>query len=351
MIRDRRGVRYENRFATIDGQTVVHCSLCSTFKPEENFRFVKAKKKLNSLCIDCFRKLNRERYIKNGYAGSGQKQKEMAWASRKRGDLWACTKCGVEKTLDQYNEMKSKYGTAPSHCKACYAEFNKKASDARRPILAAEAAKRKAQRMAARQSELLKCEKCGEIKPRSEWPLEGGLGTRVLKYCCSIRQRSYADVDHDISTQTKECSSCKLRKPFSDFSPHKQGIDGRQKTCKPCRSAKVHSGEWSGNKRRQATLNERSDGSITTELIKKMFSVKVCPCCDGWMERDDKVLDHIVPLKLGGGHIATNVMVLCWSCNSAKHAHHPSKWLQMLKPEAAERMRIYYSEIGLNFDT
>ena len=118
MIRDRRGVRYENRFAIIDGQTVVHCSLCGTFKAEENFRFVKAKKKRNSLCIDCLRKFNRERYIKNGYAGTGQKNREEAWALRKRGDLWACTKCGVEKPLDQYNAMKSKYGTAPSHCKA-----------------------------------------------------------------------------------------------------------------------------------------------------------------------------------------------------------------------------------------
>lgn len=350
MIRDRRGVRYENRFAIIDGQTVVHCSLCRTFKPQENFRFVKAKKKLNSLCIDCLRKFNRERYIKNGYAGSGQKERERAWASRKSGDLWACTKCGVEKPLDQYNAMKSKYGTAPSHCKACYAAVNKRARDKRRPMLAAEAAKRKAERMAARQGELLKCERCGESKPRSEWPLEGDLGTRLLKYCCSTKVRSYADVAQDLATQTKECSSCGLRKGFSDFSPNKGSKDGRQKTCKPCRSAKVHSGEWSGNKRRQDTLNERSDGSITTDLMIKMFSIKVCPCCDGWMERDDKVLDHIVPLKLGGGHTATNVMVLCWSCNSGKHAHHPSKWLHMLKPEAAERMRIYYNGVGLNFD-
>jgi 5-methylcytosine-specific restriction endonuclease McrA len=350
MIRDRRGVRYENRFATIDGQTVVHCSLCRTFKPEENFRFVKAKKKLNSICIDCLRKFNRDRYIKNGYAGTGQKQKEMAWNLRKRGDLWACTKCGVEKPLDQYNAMKSKYGTAPSHCKACYAEVNKKAKDARRPILAAEAERRKIERMEKRQAELLKCEKCGESKPRSDWPREN-VANRLLKYCCSNKIRSQADIADDIATQTKECSNCGLRKPFSDFSPHKQGKDGRQKTCKPCRSAKVHSGEWNGNTRRQSLINERTDGTITSELINKLFSVKVCPCCDGWMERDDKVLDHIVPLKLGGGHTATNVMVLCWSCNSAKHAHHPSKWLHMLKPEAADRMRIHYSKIGLNFDT
>ena len=202
---------------------------------------------------------------------------------------------------------------------------------------------------------MLKCDRCGESKLRSEWPREGSSGScvksdKLLKYCCSNKVRSYADVSQDIETQTKICSSCKLRKPFSDYSPNNASKDGRQTTCKPCRSAKVHSGEWNGNVRRQSIINERSDGSITTELMNKMFSIEVCPCCDGWMERDDKVLDHIVPLKLGGGHTAQNVMVLCWSCNSAKHAHHPYKWLRMLKPEAADRMRVYYSGMGLNFD-
>lgn len=350
MLRDNRGVKYESRFAIVEGQTVVHCASCEAFKPEKNFSFVKAKGKLHSLCIDCRRRDGRDRYVKNGYAGTGLEKKEKAWNSRKRGDLWACTKCGVEKPLDQYNAMKSKHGTAPSHCKACYSAVNKKATDARRPILAALASERKAERMAKRQAEMLTCEQCGKTKPRSEWPLEGGTGTKTLKYCCSTKIRSQADVASDIATQTKECSSCGLRKPFSDFSPNKAGKDGRQKTCRPCRTAKVHSGEWNGNSRRKAIINERSDGSITTDLMTQRFSAKICPCCDGLMDRDDKVLDHIVPLKLGGGHTASNVMVLCWACNSGKSAHHPTKWLKMLREDAAERMRVAYAKMGLNFD-
>lgn len=285
--------------------------------------------------------------LPDGRQFNGEKAKKLAVFRRFRDGLWLCTKCKQEKAAAAF----PKSGEKPnSNCRQCLNGMNKRNSAVKRPILAAEAEKRKAERMAKRQAELLTCKKCGETKPRSEWPLEGGQGMKILKYCCSTKVRSHAEVAHDISTQTKECSSCKLRKSFSDFSPHKQGIDGRQKTCKPCRSAKVHSGEWNGNKRRQAVIDERSDGSITSDLINKLFSIKVCPCCDGWMERDDKVLDHIVPLKLGGGHTASNVMVLCWTCNSGKHAHHPSKWLHMLKPEAAERMRIYYNGIGLNFD-
>jgi len=68
------------------------------------------------------------------------------------------------------------------------------------------------------------------------------------------------------------------------------------------------------------------------------------------MKREDKVLDHIVPLKLGGLHSSNNVTVMCWSCNAAKAAHHPARWLLLLKPEAAARMRAHYSKMGLTFD-
>jgi 5-methylcytosine-specific restriction endonuclease McrA len=285
--------------------------------------------------------------LPDGRQFNGEKAKSSAVYRRFRDGLWLCTKCKQSKDSHAF----PKCGEIPnSNCRKCLGEMNKRNAALKRPALAAEAERRKIERMEKRQAELLKCEKCGESKPRSEWPKEN-VSKKVLTYCCSTKVRSHADIAYDLAAQTKECSSCGLRKGFSDFSPNKGSKDGRQKTCKPCRSAKVHSGEWNGNVRRQSLINERSDGSITTELMNKMFSIEVCPCCDGWMERDDKVLDHIVPLKLGGGHTATNVMVLCWSCNSAKHAHHPSKWLHMLKPEAAERMRIYYSGIGLNFDT
>lgn len=198
------------------------------------------------------------------------------------------------------------------------------------------------------------CQRCGETKPKSEWPLEGQSDVclktnKTTKYCCSTKIRSRRDIEADIKSQSKVCSACGIRKSFNDFSPNKAAKDGTQTTCKPCRSAKVHSGEWNGNLRRQATIDERSDGTVTSDLMRERFSVTVCPCCDGYMERDDKVLDHIVPLKLGGTHSASNVTVMCWSCNAAKAAHHPSRWLQLLKPEAVARMRDHYGKMGLTF--
>ena len=295
-------------------------------------------------------------------------QKQIEYGRRRRANtearrcldgLWLCTKCKQHKPLSDYLPWKEENRSPPSHCYACCKISTKAGAEKRRQknidkIEATKAANAKERKMHL-MSQMLTCGRCGSTKPRSEWPIERGTAKgnflgKTRKYCCSPSKRTDAEVEADIAAQSKVCPSCGIRKSFNDFSPNKLAKDGRQTTCKPCRSAKVHSGEWNGNVRRKDTIHERSDGTITTEFIKKIFSVKICPCCDGYMERDDKVLDHIIPLKLGGMHSANNVTVMCWSCNAGKAARHPSRWLQLLNDEASARMRDHYNKMGLNFD-
>jgi 5-methylcytosine-specific restriction endonuclease McrA len=283
---------------------------------------------------------------------------EMTKAKRLMGELWLCVRCKTHKPIDEYR-VNANYPTRfPSYCKNCSTEIGRVSARNQRLKMSFDNLQKKMANAQGRKDKLLsvlmKCSRCGQESPRSKWPIErgtarGNYAGKTRKYCCSPPKRTDAEVDIDISERMKTCSACGIRKSFNDFSPNKAAKDGRQTTCRPCRSAKVHSGEWNGNTRRQATIDERSDGTITSELMRERFSVKICPCCDGYMERDDKVLDHIVPLKLGGTHSASNVTVMCWSCNSAKAAHHPSRWLQLLKPEAAARMREHYGKMGLTF--
>jgi hypothetical protein len=220
----------------------------------------------------------------------------------------------------------------------------------------AEKAVRAAQRRARLLAELKTCERCGETKPRGEWPIErgtqeGGYPGKTRKYCCSPSKRSDAEVKEDIRLGSKVCSSCGERKPFELFSPNRNAEDGRQTTCKKCRRAKVGSGYWAGGRNgRKEIIAARSDGSLTPQVVGDMFSkAKRCPCCTGTMTRDDKVMDHIMPLKLGGEHSEKNTMVLCRSCNAIKAAKHPSDWLLMLNDDVAARMRAIYKEKGLDF--
>lgn len=286
----------------------------------------------------------------------GEKLCLIALNKRKCDDgLWRCTKCKVPKPKDEFPPNRKMPEYPNSNCFECHRSAS---SNYYKRVMAETAAdRRKASEENRRKrkerydSKLITCDKCGETKPRGQWPREGGKPNGHLrKYCCSPSKRTKKQIALDIERQAKVCTSCHMLKPFSDFSPHSIAKDGRQKTCKPCRSAKVHSGEWSGNRRREAKIRERSDGSITSDLIKSIFSVQICPCCDGFMERDDKVLDHIIPLKLGGLHSADNVTVMCRTCNGEKSAYHPSRWLLLLREDAADRMREHYAKIGLNFD-
>lgn len=49
-----------------------------------------------------------------------------------------------------------------------------------------------------------------------------------------------------------------------------------------------------------------------------------CAYCRG---NGPLVLEHVVPLRLGGGTVAENVLPACRSCNSAKGGRDPLEWL------------------------
>jgi 5-methylcytosine-specific restriction endonuclease McrA len=350
---DKRGVRYEARFSVHDGKEVLLCSGCGAYQEPSEFYWIQARQKYHSRCRSC----RKGKYIPVEYDRRHDNGIRLASAARDRrfdeaAGTWLCTKCGVHKGVGDYYPVKSKLGSPASNCIECAKSSHRAWSDRvmAETAQAREAMKeaRRMERGVAKGARTLECGRCGQTKTMAEWPREGK-SNRPLKYCCSEKVRSREDVARDMERQMKVCGTCNVDKPFMDYSPNKNAKDGRQSTCKPCRSAKVHSGEWAGG-RRSELIAERSDGTLTVEVLNKKYSVKVCPCCDGYMERDDKVLDHIIPLKLGGPHSADNTTVMCWSCNSAKAATHPARWLLLLKPEAAARMRKHYSKMGLNFD-
>jgi 5-methylcytosine-specific restriction endonuclease McrA len=54
------------------------------------------------------------------------------------------------------------------------------------------------------------------------------------------------------------------------------------------------------------------------------------------MKSQDKSLDHMEPLSLGGWHSIDNVMVCCLRCNVKKNAMPYAEWLERI-PEPCQR--------------
>jgi 5-methylcytosine-specific restriction endonuclease McrA len=81
----------------------------------------------------------------------------------------------------------------------------------------------------------------------------------------------------------------------------------------------------------------RDDGTLGKEVVRRLFArAKKCPYCWQPMKSQDKSLDHMEPLSLGGWHSASNVLVCCRRCNSKKGDTPWAEWLTKI-PAACER--------------
>jgi len=59
----------------------------------------------------------------------------------------------------------------------------------------------------------------------------------------------------------------------------------------------------------------------------------ICGICGLFVEQEVVTLDHIIPLSLGGSHIATNLQIAHRSCNS-------SKGIKLITDEIDTRARL-----------
>jgi len=71
--------------------------------------------------------------------------------------------------------------------------------------------------------------------------------------------------------------------------------------------------------------------SFTAKQIKELhqqqsYACKICKCCI----KHKYHVDHIMPLKLGGGNGIDNIQLLCPLCNLRKGSKHPDQFMQEL---------------------
>lgn len=148
---------------------------------------------------------------------------------------------------------------------------------------------------------------------------------------------------------TKLCLTCNSMKTLEEFSPAKRGLGGRSSYCRSCvvkrrprpDAAKVRTRVQSYRERhrerhlaghrviqfkRRHRLQITSDGSVTDEFLKSLYDTSKCHYCRRTTLRKDRTADHRVPLKRNGAHSATNLVMACLSCNSAKGAKTESEF-------------------------
>jgi 5-methylcytosine-specific restriction endonuclease McrA len=107
---------------------------------------------------------------------------------------------------------------------------------------------------------------------------------------------------------------------------------GRERYWKNPKAAVSASRDWAKSHPERRALLERkrkvrklnNGGEHTVEDIKKIYTMQTgkCAYCKIRLGKTYCV-DHIMPLKLGGGNARANLQILCNSCNCKKSALHP----------------------------
>jgi 5-methylcytosine-specific restriction endonuclease McrA len=81
-----------------------------------------------------------------------------------------------------------------------------------------------------------------------------------------------------------------------------------------------------GRKRR--VLKHDAEGTHTITDLKYIYDHQkgICGKCGKYIPFDKMTVDHIIPLSWGGSNYASNIQLLCFSCNSSKGNHHATDY-------------------------
>lgn len=91
--------------------------------------------------------------------------------------------------------------------------------------------------------------------------------------------------------------------------------------------------------RRRYQKKLTDDGTVTGVVI---YQRKDCVYCGVPLTPENRTIDHMTPLNLGGAHSASNVTACCLSCNSKKRDLPFDEWLDRLdEPHRSRAEREY----------
>ena len=122
--------------------------------------------------------------------------------------------------------------------------------------------------------------------------------------------------------EERYCDACDELLPVELFHTLKNGL--RSRTCQPCMQSGQHFKNyvWS---RCNAGFSRAEKRGNPCEEISEDDALKLweqnCQICGG----EPEVVDHIIPIARGGGHVLSNLQMLCAKCNGSKGAKMPSE--------------------------
>jgi len=234
-----------------------------------------------------------------------------------------CTKCGVEKSINEFPKRKTAKDGLRGQCKICYnliqrnrRSFNK---EYYRQISAKNYKENKDKiNEKLRQDRYINREKLSEQKKKSYQKHKEKVKAKQREYHqnnkdeIAIKARIYREKNKDTL----------LIKKREYYLNNKESINIKAKKYRDTESGKI-AVKNAGVRRRLI----KSKGDLTTSEIKVILGKTTkCYWCNKKLNKNidnGYHIDHYVPLSKGGQHTKNNIVISCPTCNLRKNAKDP----------------------------
>jgi 5-methylcytosine-specific restriction endonuclease McrA len=307
----------------------MHDSILAVKKPGWfELRFVENHKKVHSNCAVCGRsmwlpKSKSAKYVTCGgacaearYSASGNQERHKP-KEVKPLRLWECKECKKEHVGGKARSI-----FCGSDCRIAFQEKSKQALIAERSR---------------------SCVHCAAVFVAKKSQIDDGHG----KYCSRQCARDAGAFAHITSAENLAKATMARRKSVEkNGTKHKRGEEspqwrGGRSAAEERRREKSRSPEGRERLRAYRAANKekvhefrmrrrgRAYGRLPAGTVAKIGQLQkwLCAVCRCGV-KDGYHVDHIVPLAKGGQHIASNIQILCPTCNVRKSAKDPIDFMQ-----------------------
>lgn len=173
-------------------------------------------------------------------------------------------------------------------------------------------------------SDLKRCTKCNQTLPWNAFRMRGKRPRSWCRACEASDAKQYRQHNPEKFKETKRkyyvanrdrlVQECRER--------HQKNLERDRELCRQWAKNNPEQNRMRGHRRRARIAS--NGGDITArewEEVKQRFGNR-CLCCGLSESERPLTMDHVIPIAMGGKHVASNLQPLCKPCNSRKKDRH-----------------------------